>query len=143
MKCLHLWTVFVYFNGHISLPQWVGLIIYGMCVLICTFRYTRVPCSNENLVFQQWKAPGPCTVRPRSATRIQHMTITLESTTKPRAGPRKLVSRARLMAVESGLAGPVLAGPVFGMAHAQKSNNDDHVCTNKCLLATSCAAFKT
>ena len=33
------------------------------------------------------------------------MTITLESTTKPRAGPRKLVSRARLvlMAVESGL----------------------------------------
>ena len=82
------------------------------------------------------KAPGPCTVRPRSATRIQHMTITLESTTKPRVGPRKLVSRVRLIAVESGLAGPVLAGPVFGMAHAQKSNNvrksknNDHVLLN-------------
>ena len=50
---------------------------------------------------------------------------TLDSTTKPRAGLRKLVSRARLhgRTVESGPAGPVLAGPVFGMAHAQKSNN--------------------
>ena len=57
------------------------------------------------------------------------------------------------MAVASG---PVLAGPVFeivfGIAHAQNSNNvatckkienNDHACTSKCLLATSCAALKT
>ena len=56
------------------------------------------------------------------------------------------------MAVASGLAGPVLAGPVFeivfGIVHAQnrnnvrKSKNNDHACTNKCLHATSCAALK-
>ena len=56
------------------------------------------------------------------------------------------------MAVASGLAGPVLAGPVFeivfGIAHVQNSNNVrklkniDHACTSKCSLATSCAALK-
>ena len=53
------------------------------------------------------------------------------------------------MAVASGPAGPVLAGPVFdGIAHAQNSNNvrksknNDQTCTSKCLLATSCVALK-
>ena len=56
------------------------------------------------------------------------------------------------MAVASGPASPVLAGPVFEIvfkvAHAQNSNkvrqskNNDHACTSKCLLATSCAALK-
>ena len=53
------------------------------------------------------------------------------------------------MAVASGPAGPVFAGPVFEIvsriAHAQNSNkskNNDHACTSKCLLATSCAALK-
>ena len=62
-----------------------------------------------------------------------------------------IISRTS-MAVASGPAGLVLAGPVFeivfGIAHAQNSNNvrksknDDHTCTSKCLLATSCAALK-
>ena len=49
------------------------------------------------------------------------------------------------MAVVSGPAGPVLAGPVFeivfGIAHAQNSNND-RARTSKCLLATSCATLE-
>ena len=56
-----------------------------------------------------------------------------------------------LMPVASGPAGPVLAGQVFdtvfGIAHAQNSNNvrksknNDHACTSKCLLATIHTAF--
>ena len=56
------------------------------------------------------------------------------------------------MAVASGPAGSVLAGPVFeimfGMAHAQNSNNarksknNHQTCTSKSLLATSCTALK-
>ena len=62
-----------------------------------------------------------------------------------------IISFSLLMAVASGPAGPVLAGPVFeivfGIAHAQNSNNvrksknNDHTCTSKSLLATSCAAL--
>ena len=56
------------------------------------------------------------------------------------------------MAVASGPAGSVLAGPVFeimfGIVHAQNSNNvrtsknNHRTCTSKSLLATSCAALK-
>ena len=55
------------------------------------------------------------------------------------------------MAVASGPAGPVLAGPVFnivfGIVHAQnsinvrKSKNNDHACTSKCCAVLKLAAM--